>query len=81
MKVRLTYFKPNGKFYSSGEYTSAYPAGRPLYVFWDEVEELARTRSLPGLVQGHDDYIILVDVPQHANRHPCLILPEAAKAA
>lgn len=71
MKASLTYFKPNGKYYSNGELelTSALP----LWMIWEKVAQLASSKTLPGLAEGHSDFIILVEVPDHPHNHPTLI--------
>lgn len=82
MKVKLTYFRADsraGKYYSDGEYTSRLPEGTPLYTYWDEVSNMANRRELPGLIEGHDAYIISVDVPEHPHNHPHLLVPEHIK--
>ena len=45
-----------------------------LFEIWNEVKEMKNKKILPGLVKGAWDYIISVDVPNHKNRHPKLIL-------
>jgi len=68
--VKLNYFKRNGKYYSSGEYESQ---KSELYDIFDEVQTLCLYRCLPGLIDGHSDFIVSVDVPGHANNYPHLI--------
>lgn len=46
-KVKLTYFKPSGKYYSEGEYNSAYTYAFDIY---QEVRQLNKIANLPGLV-------------------------------
>lgn len=72
MKVELTYFKPSGKYYSSGEYDTD---PKPLFRIFEEVADKARTRNLPGLMVGHSEFIVLVEVPEHEHAYPCLVLP------
>jgi len=86
MKVNLTYFKPEGKYYASGEYDTAVPvvefsgppgaSGPPLHLILDEVSDLRERRRLPGLVEGHSEYAVLIDVPGHPHRHPHLLPAE-----
>lgn len=71
MIVKLTYFKPSGKYYSNGCYTTHKVE---LYDIWNEVENMQVRKELPGLSPGHSDFIISVDVPEHPHRHPHLIL-------
>ena len=82
MTVNLDYFKPNGKWYSEGHFdTPAFKEvegtdrARPLYEIWRDVQKMARERKLPGLVQGHDAFIVSIDVPEHPHNHPVLLLP------
>jgi hypothetical protein len=86
MLVKLTYFKPTGKYYTSGEYTTEIPPiqlgnsvqgavhGPPLWKVWDEVKGMLEAKRLPGLVDGHSDFWVLVDVPDHPHNHPHLVL-------
>jgi len=69
-KVKLTYFKEGGKYYSEGEYETQI---EPLYEIFDEVREMHRRRQLPGLMVGHSDFTTLIEVPDHPNDHPRLI--------
>lgn len=72
MKVQLSYFKTGGKWYSNGDYDTSYEY---LYEIWCEVEKMAIDGILPGLVEGVNDFIILVNVPKHMHGHPHLIMP------
>lgn len=53
MKVKLTYFKETGKYYSEGEYESEerYP--------WDVHKEVRQMKKLPGLVEHWDGHILV----------------------
>lgn len=83
MKVQLTYFKPNGKYYARGEYETqvrslalTWPVGvmaPPLYEISKEVAQLKGRRRLPGLNPGHSDFHVLIDVPDHPHNHPHMI--------
>lgn len=87
MKVVLRYFKPSGKWYADGEYETSvpevdlvHPAGQrgpALYQIWQEVEQLKNAKRLPGLREGHSDFTVLIDVPDHPHRHPCIIFGES----
>lgn len=70
MKVELTYFKPNGKWYADGEYETTIEV---LYRIWEEVEAKLNSKTLPGLMEGHSPFVVLVDVPEHSHRHPHLV--------
>lgn len=87
MRVKLTYFKPTGKFYASGEFDSQCPSheltrypewiiGPYLHAIWVEVAVLVEAKRLPGLEEGHSDFLVSVDVPDHPHNHPHLIWPE-----
>lgn len=76
MLVKLSYFKPTGKWYSDGEMTVD---PMPLYEIWGRVASLAQGRLLPGLQEGHSEFIVLVDVPDHPHAHPHLIIPGEAQ--
>jgi hypothetical protein len=69
--VKLTYFKGNGKFYSSGSYVSNLDS---LHSIWSEVEGMQMRGELPGLVPGAGMPIISVKVPQHPHKHPHLVI-------
>jgi hypothetical protein len=73
-KVELTYFKQSGKYYSEGELEV--DARLYMHHIFDEVRRLLKARTLPGLVEGHSNYIVLVDVPGHVHNHPILIIEE-----
>lgn len=83
MLVKLCYFKPSGKYYSEGEYETAitavdlvHPDGAhapPIHLIFSEVHELKTKQMLPGLIEGHSDFAVLIDVPDHPHRHPHLI--------
>lgn len=71
LKVNLTYFRRSGKYASEGDFSTEQT---PLFRIWDIVKKMKKNRSLPGLVMRHDDYIVLVDVPEHPHRHPHLLI-------
>jgi len=71
MKVNLVYFKQNGKYYTEGSYESL---KQRLYEIHDEVRTLLRIKLLPGLMNGHSNFIVSVDVPAHPHNHPHLII-------
>jgi hypothetical protein len=67
--VNLEYFKPSGKYYSSGTYESS---KEHMFEIFDEVREMCRNQALPGLVIGHSDYAVYVS-SNHEYSYPCLI--------
>ena len=71
LKVNLTYFKDTGKYYSEGSYLTKVT---DLNKIWNDVIQMARMKRLPDLVKDHSDFIILINVPDHPNDHPKLIL-------
>ena len=71
MIVKLTYFKLSGKYYSEGSYPTD---KKQLFEIWDEVKKLQEEKYLPGLLPGHSEFHVLIDVPEHPHRHPHLIL-------
>lgn len=71
MIVKLTYFKPSGKYYSNGEYETT---KEHMFDIFDEVNDLLTNKKLPGLVEGHSLFNVLIDVPRHPNNHPHLVL-------
>lgn len=72
-KVELEYFKPSGKWYADGEYISNQ---EHLFQIWGEIEEMFANRKRPGLIDGKQGFITLVNVPSHPHAHPHLIIPE-----
>lgn len=85
MKVKLTYFKPSGKYYSDGVFeTDTTPTQKqfdlginikPLYQIWEEVERMRDvTGNLPDLCDGcGKEFDILVEVPDHPHAHPHIV--------
>ncbi len=71
MTVNLNYFKMSGKWYAEGSYETEC---EHLFQIWDEVVTL---KTLPGLmpISKPASFIISVDVPDHKDRHPHLIIP------
>lgn len=72
-KVGLTYFKPSGKYYSGAFYVSEETM---LWKIWEEVGDMLTSGSLPGLVKGATDFIVLIEVPSHPHNHPHLLIPD-----
>ena len=69
--VKLTYFRRSGKYYTEGEYNSE---KRHMHEIFDEVQLKSEMGTLPGLMKGHSDFIVLIDVPEHPNNHPRLVV-------
>lgn len=68
-RVKLTYFKASGKYYSQGEYVTQ---RQHLFEVWEEVREM---QAHPGLIGRWGDGPIAVDVPGHPQEHPHLVMP------
>lgn len=68
--VNLTYFKPNGKFYSNGDYISE---KEHLFEIFEEVAQIQKEKKLPGLYEGHSDFAVYIRVPDHPHNHPHLL--------
>lgn len=69
MKVKLTYFKESGKYYTEGEYETK------LDHFHDVINEVRGMQSrgeLPGLSKGHSQFNTLVQI---AGSAPHLVIP------
>lgn len=71
MKVKLTYFKQSGKYYSEGEYDTE---KEYLFKVFEEVKKMAEDGCLPGLMSGRSEFHVLIDVPDHPHNHPHLVL-------
>lgn len=56
-KCELIYFKPSGKYYTSGEYMTEHTL---LYDVVSEIKEMKRNGHLPGLVTGATEFIVLI---------------------
>lgn len=74
--VRIQYFKPSGKYYSDGEYTSYQ---KELHDIFREVRTLFEEGIQPGLVAGPMEFYAVIDVPGHPHNHPWLIIPMEGK--
>ncbi len=70
MQVKLTYFKNSGKYYSCGEYNTEC---KNMFEIFDEVREKAIYRRLPGLMENHSPFHVLIDVPEHPENYPGLV--------
>jgi len=73
MLVDLIYFRLSGKYYSSGSYMTN---KENLGEIWEEVRGMQQTKNLPGLMTGHSEFHISIDVPDYPYNHPHLILAE-----
>lgn len=78
-KIELTYFKPSGKYYSTGKFEVS--AKMSLNDIWDHVKSLLREGKPPGLIDGPCSFIVLVNAPGHPHEHPKLLNIKEAIAA
>ena len=76
LNVMLTYFKPSGKFYGEGEMTM--PGSMPLHELWSIIDGKISAQQLPGLKEGHSEYMVYVDVPGHPHRCPHILNADSA---
>jgi hypothetical protein len=58
MKVKLTYFKRSGKYYTKAVYESGCEYAFNIF---SEVRDMRNEGQLPGLVSNHSDFIVLVE--------------------
>lgn len=70
--AKLTYFKPSGKFYSEGVLHTRHTESNQIMC---EVECAFNMRRLPGLMQGHSQFITLVEIPCAEDFVPRLLMP------
>lgn len=67
------YFRPKGKFLAVAEMTTAQDE---LIDIWEEIDDMRRLGRLPGLrPMAGRDLLIVVDVPDHPQRVPHLVMP------
>jgi hypothetical protein len=70
-KVKLTYFKASGKYYSEGEYDSDHPWEEGWKIY-SEVKNMLNSRQLPGLIEGCSEFYVLCEPVDGV---PALIVP------
>ena len=56
LPIKLTYYKPSGKYYASGEIRAR--KGEEFHDLVKRVQGLSSRRRLPGLVCGHGPYMV-----------------------
>jgi len=72
-RVHLNFFRLTGKFLTSAELIIDEVA---IADIWEKVHELRRMGQLPGLrTNSGRDLFIVVDVPDHPQRVPHLVMP------
>lgn len=75
IKVKLTYFKPNGKYYTLGEMEVS--GTIHMHDIWNVVDGLISAQQLPGLKEGHSEFIVHIEVPRHPHNHPYIMNVDA----
>lgn len=70
-KIKLTYFRRSGKYYSDGEYVTQ---NTDMFAVFEEVRRMYEGGVLPGLVAGHSYFIVYIDANMHPRGYPGLIL-------
>ena len=74
-KVQLTYFRQTGKYLARAEIEIT-PAHDAITKIWEVIDGMRRLGQLPGLRPGAGrDLFVLVDVPNHPQRAPHLVMP------
>ena len=58
-KVKLTYFKESGKYYSEGEFETEHPEYHDWLIIAD-IKRMVKAGKLPGLIQGCTEFHILM---------------------
>jgi hypothetical protein len=71
--VKLTYFKASGKYYSEGTYKTNKLI---IYEIFDEAKDMLSKGIRPGLVDGHNEFYVIVEIQNHPLAYPCLIHPD-----
>jgi hypothetical protein len=74
-KIKLSYFKASGKYYTDGEYETEH---EHMWEVFDEIKQMQAEGRLPGLVPGCRAFTIFVDASAHPVGFPALIHPMAA---
>lgn len=72
MKVKLTYFKKSGKYYSGGRYNTKKTS---MHEIFSEVSDMLDSGDCPGLIAGTNEFYAVVTVPKHKHNHPHLYHP------
>ncbi len=71
MKVRIIYYKQTGKYYSEGFYETK---KEHMFEVFDEVRLMLVSGKRPGLVDGFDQFHVVVDCPDSEFDLPRLML-------
>lgn len=81
-RVRLTFYKPSGKYYSDAIYTSELPIDADMYQYRDEVKALRLTKDKrTGLSSGGTGFYCTIDVLDGDKAYPMMLSPEGVTDA
>lgn len=76
IKVKLTYFKRGGKYYTEWEGDLDLGDETPIHQVWDNIQSCRRDdMPAPGLCSSSRDYMVLVECPGHPHDHPVILMP------
>lgn len=73
-KITVTYFKPSGKYYSTGEYITQ---KSHMYEVFDEFRAMLQRGERPGLVDGHSGFTAILNCDEHPMGYPAMFTGEA----
>jgi hypothetical protein len=72
-QVQLNYFRQTGKFLAAAEMTTSRDV---ITEIWTDVNDMRRLGRLPNLRPGTGrDLFIVIDVPDHPQRVPHMVMP------
>ena len=71
LTVKLTYFKPRGKYYGEGEFTV--DAAQPLFKIWETIAKRLKDTTPPGLIKGPPLYLPLFMAQEPIEELPLLL--------
>ena len=69
-KMKVTYFKPSGKYYAEGKYETEMES---IPVIHEEFKQMMRSGNCPGLVKGATGYFAVLDCDAHHAGYPIMI--------
>jgi len=72
--IKVTYFKQSGKFYAEGEYETSLSY---MFEVFREFEEMLKKGIRPGLVNGHSNFIAVLDCEGHPKGYPAAFVGKA----
>lgn len=70
MLVKISYFRPSGKWYTEAEYVTD---SELMHHIYDECATLWKANRLPGVVHS-SEYHVLINVPEHVYNVPHLLV-------